>query len=66
MNKRYILLIVLLLAMVPVVTAWGIYSFNTARAKALYDDGQNLLANAEYSSAIEKFQTLVNNFPEGP
>lgn len=63
MKKRYVVVSALFL-IIAVTVATFLVMFYLDPARALYAEGQTLRANADYGSAIEKYQTLVDKFPD--
>ena len=63
MNKRILILVVSISIIILVVVA-GFLSYYFDPERTLFNEGQTLKANADYPSAIEKYQTLLDKYPD--
>jgi tetratricopeptide (TPR) repeat protein len=63
MNKKLLLTLAIVLVVIVIgATIIHMYFFDPSRT--LYSEGQTFSANGDYSSAIEKYQMLVTEYPE--
>src|SRR3972149_5906050 len=62
MKKRYVVSALVLIITVTVATFIIIDYLDPA--KALYAEGKKLGANGDYGAAVDKYQTLVDKFPD--
>ena len=63
MRKKSLIIIIIGLAIV-IIGALLVVSYYLDPARTLYAEGQTLMEKADYSAAIEKFQMLVDRFPD--